>query len=55
MDDEASLIENPRNLKIIELDPAQTYRSPDDVALALVNDGLAALHGQAGEEGRSAA
>jgi D-methionine transport system substrate-binding protein len=31
------IIENPRKLKIIELDPAQTYRSLDDVALALVN------------------
>ncbi len=31
------IIENPKNLKIIELDPAQTYRSLDDVTLALVN------------------
>ena len=31
------IIENPKNLKIVELDPAQTYRSLDDVTLALVN------------------
>jgi D-methionine transport system substrate-binding protein len=31
------IIENPKNLKIIELDPAQTYRSLDDVTVALVN------------------
>ena len=31
------IIDNPKNLKIIELDPAQTYRSLDDVTLALVN------------------
>jgi D-methionine transport system substrate-binding protein len=31
------IIENPKNLKVIELDPAQTYRSLDDVTLALVN------------------
>ena len=31
------IIENPRSLKIVELDPAQTYRSLDDVTLALVN------------------
>ena len=31
------IVENPKNLKIVELDPAQTYRSLDDVALALVN------------------
>jgi len=31
------ILENPKNLKIIELDAAQTYRSLDDVTLALVN------------------
>jgi D-methionine transport system substrate-binding protein len=31
------IVDNPKNLKIIELDPAQTYRSLDDVTLALVN------------------
>ena len=31
------ITDNPKNLKIIELDPAQTYRSLDDVTLALVN------------------
>jgi D-methionine transport system substrate-binding protein len=31
------IIENPKNLKIVELDPAQTYRSLDDVTLGLVN------------------
>jgi D-methionine transport system substrate-binding protein len=31
------IIDNPKNLKIVELDPAQTYRSLDDVTLALVN------------------
>ena len=31
------IIDNPKNFKIIELDPAQTYRSLDDVTLALVN------------------
>lgn len=31
------IIDNPKNLRIIELDPAQTYRSLDDVTLALVN------------------
>lgn len=31
------IIENPKNLKIVELDPAQIYRSLDDVTLALVN------------------
>ena len=31
------ITENPKNLKIVELDPAQTYRSLDDVTLALVN------------------
>jgi D-methionine transport system substrate-binding protein len=31
------IIENLKNLKIVELDPAQTYRSLDDVTLALVN------------------
>jgi D-methionine transport system substrate-binding protein len=31
------IIENPKNLGIVELDPAQTYRSLDDVTLALVN------------------
>jgi D-methionine transport system substrate-binding protein len=31
------IIENPKNLNIVELDPAQTYRSLDDVTLALVN------------------
>jgi NlpA lipoprotein len=31
------IVENPKNLKIFELDPAQNYRSLDDVALALVN------------------
>lgn len=31
------IVENPKNLKIVELDPAQTYRSLDDVTLALVN------------------
>nr|WP_029085632.1 MetQ/NlpA family ABC transporter substrate-binding protein [Bradyrhizobium sp. 6(2017)] len=31
------IIENAKNLKIVELDPAQTYRSLDDVTLALVN------------------
>ncbi|WP_375788730.1 MetQ/NlpA family ABC transporter substrate-binding protein [Bradyrhizobium sp. Pha-3] len=31
------IIENSRNLKVVELDPAQTYRSLDDVTLALVN------------------
>jgi D-methionine transport system substrate-binding protein len=31
------IIENPKNLKILELDRAQTYRSLDDVTLALVN------------------
>lgn len=31
------IIENSKNLKIVELDPAQTYRSLDDVTLALVN------------------
>jgi D-methionine transport system substrate-binding protein len=31
------IIENPRNLRVVELDPAQTYRSLDDVTLGLVN------------------
>lgn len=31
------ITENPKKLKIVELDPAQTYRSLDDVTLALVN------------------
>jgi len=31
------IIDNPKNLKIVELDPAQTYRSLDDVTLGLVN------------------
>jgi len=31
------IIDNPKKLKIVELDPAQTYRSLDDVTLALVN------------------
>jgi D-methionine transport system substrate-binding protein len=31
------IIDNPKDLKIVELDPAQTYRSLDDVTLALVN------------------
>jgi D-methionine transport system substrate-binding protein len=31
------VIDNPKNLQIVELDPAQTYRSLDDVTLALVN------------------
>lgn len=31
------ITDNPKNLRIVELDPAQTYRSLDDVALALVN------------------
>jgi D-methionine transport system substrate-binding protein len=31
------IVDNPKNLKIVELDPAQTYRSLDDVTLALVN------------------
>jgi D-methionine transport system substrate-binding protein len=31
------IVDNPKNLKIIELDPAQTYRSLEDVTLALVN------------------
>ena len=31
------IVENPKGLKIVELDPAQTYRSLDDVTLALVN------------------
>lgn len=31
------VIDNPKSLKILELDPAQTYRSLDDVTLALVN------------------
>uniref|UniRef100_UPI0038F7E82A MetQ/NlpA family ABC transporter substrate-binding protein n=1 Tax=Streptomyces galilaeus TaxID=33899 RepID=UPI0038F7E82A len=31
------IVDNPKNLKIVELDPAQTYRSLDDVSLALVN------------------
>src|SRR5947208_15803832 len=36
-DSKYDIIENPKNLKIVELDPAQTYRSLDDVTLALVN------------------
>ncbi|MFT4117621.1 MetQ/NlpA family ABC transporter substrate-binding protein [Bradyrhizobium sp.] len=31
------IVDNPKNLKIVELDPAQTYRSLDDVTLGLVN------------------
>lgn len=31
------IVDNPRNLRVIELDPAQTYRSLDDVTLGLVN------------------
>ncbi len=31
------IVDNPKNLEIVELDPAQTYRSLDDVTLALVN------------------
>ena len=31
------IVENPKNLKIVELDPAQTYRSLEDVTVALVN------------------
>jgi len=31
------IIDNPKKLRIVELDPAQTYRSLDDVTLALVN------------------
>lgn len=31
------IINNPKKLKIIEIDAAQTYRSLDDVTLALVN------------------
>lgn len=31
------IVDNPKNLKVVELDPAQTYRSLDDVTLALVN------------------
>jgi len=31
------IIENPHNLRIVELDPAQLYRALDDVTLALVN------------------
>jgi D-methionine transport system substrate-binding protein len=31
------IIDNPKKLQIVELDPAQTYRSLDDVTLALVN------------------
>src|SRR5207245_8818734 len=31
------ITDNPKNLKIVELDPAQTYRSLDDVTLALVS------------------
>jgi D-methionine transport system substrate-binding protein len=31
------IVENPKSLNIVELDPAQTYRSLDDVTLALVN------------------
>jgi D-methionine transport system substrate-binding protein len=31
------IVDNPKNLQIVELDPAQTYRSLDDVTLGLVN------------------
>lgn len=31
------IIDNPRRLKIVQLDAAQTYRALDDVTLALVN------------------
>src|ERR1700761_3784152 len=31
------IVDNPKKLGIVELDPAQTYRSLDDVTLALVN------------------
>jgi D-methionine transport system substrate-binding protein len=31
------IVDNPKNLNIVELDPAQTYRSLDDVTLGLVN------------------
>jgi D-methionine transport system substrate-binding protein len=31
------IVDNPKDLRIVELDPAQTYRSLDDVTLALVN------------------
>lgn len=33
----ADIIDNPRKLKIVELDPGQVYRSLDDVGLASVN------------------
>jgi D-methionine transport system substrate-binding protein len=31
------IVDNPKHLNIVELDPAQTYRSLDDVTLGLVN------------------
>jgi len=33
----ADIVDNPRKLRIIELDPGQVYRSLDDVGLASVN------------------